>query len=304
MTFAKAAITTALAATLLAGCKSSTDNEGNEPIIHTPGRVDVTVTATAPAGYYPVQTLDVGLAASTVTMFVGFGYDFTDPDDLLQFFLLPTGGTFDFNIEKGNLMMIEAFNPVARDYMATLVGYQSGDEPANLGSFAIGPFSEAIADQVLVMNPSPSQGLTDEYQAVNLSELFDDAAKTQLVLEGYTRTDAENATDGDKQGALDRLMVDASAADTNINAFMAEYLSGSVWQKAGSDMSLSFSADGVTYNDGSSNITEGTYDLVRSAGVTSLEVTLPVIGTESITFDGVIAGDDNFTFLSNTLVKQ
>lgn len=305
MKLMKPALAIAVSAALLAGCEGdSGDNAGNEPIIHTPGRMDVTIQASAPAGFYPVQTLDVGLASSVVTSFVAFGYDFTDPEDLLKFFLLPTGGSFDFNIEKGNLMMVEAFNPVSKSFMAGLVGYHDPDAPADLGSIAIDPITEAVADQVLVMDVDPSEGLSDEYRNVVLEDLFTEAGQGQLVLEGYTPTDAQNATDGDIQGALDRLLADGSSADTNLNAFITEYLGGSVWKASGSDMSLSFADGGVTYNDGSGNLSEGTYDLIRNAGATTLEITLPVIGTESVGFDDVISGTNTLTFLSNPLMKQ
>lgn len=302
--FGTTALSLVAASVLLTGCKSSGDNANPEPIIHTPGRVDITVQVSAPAGYYPVQTLEQNMAWSMITMFVGFGYDFTDPEDLLQFFTLPTGGSFTKNVQKGGLLMVEAFNPLEERLMASVIGYQDADNGSDLGSYAIGPVTDAVADAIFAMGPDPEQGLSDEYKGLVIGSIFDEAAKGQLIVEGSTPEDAEAATDPDLQAALDRLLADATAGEANMQTFLEKNLDGSVWSLTGSDMSLTFSGSEVVYNDGGGNVYDGSFELARNSGVTTLEVNVPSVSTDSVVFDGVIAGGNEITLFSNTLTRQ
>lgn len=296
-------IALALSVAALAGCKDSVDNEGNTPTINTPGRTDVTVQVAFPPTHLAIQGLDTVTNYTILSSFVAFGFDFTNPDHLLQYFIPGGAGAITSNVQKDALMIVEAFDPATKDMLGAVVGFNNADLPDPI-VVNINAMTDSIADLIEGAKPDREGGLADDIQELNITDVFDVASISQLVVEGTSTTDANASTQGDRDAALDRLMAAATPGLASAEEYVQIHLNGTTWNSDSSDMSVTFNGGNLTYTDPSSNVEAGTYTLRRASGVTYIDLVIDNNGTSNVVFDGVIGGGDAFTLMGQNLVKQ
>lgn len=310
MTFTsrKMALPFAISTILLTGCFDSANNDQNpidpgDPGIGTPGRTNVSITLDAPVSFYPIKTLTQGEGTSLVSLFTSAGYTFEDTQEVAKYFVVQDDEPFEYNMQDNKLMVAQSYNPDREIYFQGLVGFFNPDESVSLSEYFIDPLTDALADLVLQGDVSPENGLTDEFQAVNIGSLFALAGENQLVLEGLDPEQASSAPADQIAEAVDRLFTESSSPNNNYQEFIYQFLDGSTWSNNDSSMEIQFSGDQATYTDPAGDRYSGSYQVGVSMGDTQIRFSLDTLGEESAS-----VGNDSegmyFTFLSNRFDRQ
>lgn len=298
----KTLILAAVSASLaLTGCGSagSGGNTGNAPTIENTNPV-ITASVNAPAGVLPMKYLSSDGGYLDLATYRTYDPTLSDDDLKAKNFILD-GSDIRSHFAPGQFMTASGFDPVNGVLLSDLLGI-SPEQSTGGYTVDLNALGTAITTRVLmVLFKDAEDGVEDEVGHISLSGTLDEAAMLALQLDGYSRTDAENATDSVKLGALEADLAEKGTADDLQRLFNAQ-LNGSTWT-ASNGSALIFAGNVIGYESAGTN-DEATYTVALNSGTYELSTTFDSFGAQTIDLTTLVGGGDEMTLMGQTYTRQ
>lgn len=295
-------MTASLALTACGG-GSSESNAGNELTINEPNKDEVSVNVVVnPDGTYAVQDFVIVKslefsARTNVEAFESLIGDIDASEAEKTFILNNTGQVVD-NLSVGDAITVHAYSPTTGIYLEKVVGVYDGSTKSF--NAVITPVSTAVFEGFASSeNFDAADGLGDDYNALNIGEVVDEASILKAMVEdGASRTSVENSA-STKDSAFTAILA-TNAGNSDVQSLFKSYLDGTQW--AGGDTTLSFNGETVNVAVLGTSDTIQTYNIEEVSGVLSI-----VYENTSVSdIEALLLGNMEMTYSSeaSNLVKQ
>lgn len=295
-------MTASLALTACGG-GSSESNAGNELTINEPNKDEVSVNVVVnPDGTYAVQDFVIVKslefsARTNVEAFESLIGDIDASEAEKTFILNDTGQVVD-NLSVGDAITVHAYSPTTGIYLEKVVGVYDGLTKSF--NAVITPVSTAVFEGFASSeNFDAADGLGDDYNALNIGEVVDEASILKAMVEdGVSRTSVENSA-STKDSAFTAILA-TNAGNSDVQSLFKSYLDGTQW--AGGNTTLSFNGETVNVAVLGTSDTIQTYNIEEVSGVLSI-----VYEDTSVSdIEALLLGNMEMTYSSeaSNLVKQ
>lgn len=294
-------MTASLALTACGG--SSESNAGNELTINEPNKDEVSVNVVVnPDGTYAVQDFVIVKslefsARTNVEAFESLIGDIEASEAEKTFILNNTGQVVD-NLSVGDAITVHAYSPTTGIYLEKVVGVYDGSTKSF--NAVITPVSTAVFEGFASSeNFDAADGLDDDYNALNIGEVVDEASILKAMVENnLSRASIENNVPA-KDSAFTAILA-TNAENADVQSLFKNYLDGTQW--AGGNTTLSFNGEAVNVAILGTSDTIQTYNIEEVSGVLSI-----VYEDASVSnIEEILSGNMEMTYTSGTsdLIKQ
>ena len=301
-TFFKLAFLMAASLTLAAcGGGGSESNAGDELTITEPNKDEVSVNVEvdpngtyAVGDFYIVKSLEFS-ARTNVEAFESLIGDIEAPEAEKTFILNNTGQVVD-NLSVGDVITVHAYSPNTGIYLEKVVGVYDGS--TKNFTTVITPVSTAVFEGFNASGSfNASDGLRDDYNALNIGEVVDEASILKAMVEDDQSRD--NIDEQTKESAFTAIL-NTDEGNEDVQSLFKNYLDGTQW--AGGNTTLSFNGETVNVSVLGTSDTIQTYNIEEVSGVLSI-----VYEDTSVSdIEALLLGNMEMTYSSeaSNLVKQ
>ena len=294
-------MTASLALTACGG--GSESNAGNELTITEPNKDEVSVNVVVnPDETYAVQDFVIVKslefsARTNVEAFESLIGDIDASEAEKTFILNNTGQVVD-NLSIGDAITVHAYSPSTGIYLEKVVGVYDGSTKSF--EAVITPVSTAVFEEFAASgNFDAADGLGDDYNALNIGEVVDEASILNAMVEdGVSRASIENNVSA-KDSAFTEILA-TNAGNSDVQSLFKNYLDGTQW--SGGSTTLSFNGETVNVAVLGTSDTIQTYNIEEVSGVLSI-----VYEDTSVSdIEALLLGNMEMTYSSeaSNLVKQ
>lgn len=281
-----------LASVSLVGCGGSSSGGSAGP-------ESVSVTVAAPADFLPVRTITTDGGNLQVSTYLEFDPMFTDEDLKAKTFVVDGGTKLTDTVQPGRLMTAAAYNHTMELILSDVLGVMGSDYEKVSDLNAL---STAITRGLLEAKElSTSNGIEDDIGDLSIASVLEEAAVLALQLDGYSRTDAENATDSTKDTTLASALA-SKGASADLKRLFAANLTDTTWKPA-SASHLKFYGPTVAYT--ASGVTDlAVYDLSVNNGSYIMTAEFEGFGYQVIDLTAMAHGGNTMTMMGETFTRQ